>query len=328
MPGMRLLHLPGAALAWLGRQGGRAVAALVVIGIAVPPLDARLKPFVPEAIFLLLCLAFLQVDTAALRRHLARPAVVLLAAAWSMLAIPLAAGGLCAALRLPLRSPELHLGLMLQAAASPMMAAPALAAVMGLDATLALLTLVVSTAAVPFTAPLFARLFLGPGALRLSPLALGWQLFLVLAGSAAAAILLRRLAGPAAIVRNRERLAGLNILVLFVFVGGVMEQVAGRSLRAPVATLALLGLAAVVFLLLLGATALLFAPAGAASAFALGLLVAQRNLGLMLAATGGALPDLTWFYFALSQFPIYLSPILLGPLARRLLAGRRPSIGG
>jgi BASS family bile acid:Na+ symporter len=38
----------------------------------------------------------------------------------------------------------------------------------------------------------------------------------------------------------------------------------------------------------------------------------------MLAATGGALPDLTWLYFALAQFPIYLSPLLLSGLARRV----------
>ena len=43
---------------------------------------------------------------------------------------------------------------MLQAVASPMMAAPALAAVMGLDSTLVLVTLVTSTALIPFTAPL------------------------------------------------------------------------------------------------------------------------------------------------------------------------------
>jgi BASS family bile acid:Na+ symporter len=29
------------------------------------------------------------------------------------------------------------------------------------------------------------------------------------------------------------------------------------------------------------------------------------------------LPDPTWLYFALAQFPIYLSPQLLLPLARR-----------
>jgi hypothetical protein len=46
-------------------------------------------------------------------------------------------------------------------------------------------------------------------------------------------------------------------------------------------------------------------------------MVSQRNMGLMLAALGGALPELTWLYFALSQFPIYLSPQMLKPFLRR-----------
>jgi BASS family bile acid:Na+ symporter len=41
----------------------------------------------------------------------------------------------------------------------------------------------------------------------------------------------------------------------------------------------------------------------------------------MLAATGGLLPDTAWLYFALAQFPIYLSPQLFTPLARRLATG-------
>jgi hypothetical protein len=56
-------------------------------------------------------------------------------------------------------------------------------------------------------------------------------------------------------------------------------------------------------------------------AFVLGLMASQRNMGLMLAATGGALPDFTWLYFALAQFPVYLSPLLFTPLARWLKAG-------
>ena len=31
----------------------------------------------------------------------------------------------------------------------------------------------------------------------------------------------------------------------------------------------------------------------------------------MAAAQSGALPDLTWLYFALVQLPIYLTPLLL-----------------
>jgi BASS family bile acid:Na+ symporter len=51
-------------------------------------------------------------------------------------------------------------------------------------------------------------------------------------------------------------------------------------------------------------------------------MVSQRNMGLMVAATDGLLPGTTWLYFALSQFPIYLSPQLLAPIARRLTAQR------
>jgi len=41
-------------------------------------------------------------------------------------------------------------------------------------------------------------------------------------------------------------------------------------------------------------------------------------MGLMLAATDGVLPGTAWLYFAFSQFPIYLSPQLLKPIAGRL----------
>src|SRR5260370_2582834 len=55
---MRLLDLPAAALAFLGRHGTRAVAVSIFLGLAVPPLAALFKPFFPEAIFLLLTPAF------------------------------------------------------------------------------------------------------------------------------------------------------------------------------------------------------------------------------------------------------------------------------
>ena len=120
--------VPVRALAWLGGQGTRAVAALVFIGIAVPPIGELLKPFVTEAIFLLLCISFMRVDIGALRDHLRRPGIVLAATAWTTLGVPLIAGAVCLATGLDARSPDVLLALMLQAVASPMMAAPALAA--------------------------------------------------------------------------------------------------------------------------------------------------------------------------------------------------------
>jgi BASS family bile acid:Na+ symporter len=314
---MRLIDVPAAMLSWLGRQGTRAVAAIVVVGIALPSIGAALAPYVTEAVFLLLCIAFLRADVTALRAHGRRPAIVLAATAWTSVALPTLFGVICLAAGLDARAPELFLALMLQAIASPMMAAPALAALMGLDATLVLVTLITSTALVPLTAPIFALAFVGPN-LAISPLALAAKLFAILGGASLIGLVARRVLGSAAIERRREAIDGLNVLVLFVFVAAVMESVGARFLASPLTTLALAALAFAVFVAVLLLTALLFLRAGRERALALALMASQRNMGLMLAGSGGALPDLTWLYFALSQFPIYLSPYALRPLARRL----------
>ena len=312
-PLQSIAAFPVRALTWLGGQGTRAIAALVFIGIAVPPVGELLKPFVTEAIFLLLCISFMRVDLGALRDHLRRPGIVVAATAWTMLGVPLISGASCLAAGLDTHSPDLFLALMLQAVASPMMAAPALAAVMGLDSTLALITLVTSTALVPFTAPLFAYVFFG-AALTLSPLALGLKLVAILAGSLLVAAAIRWSVGAAAIARRKAAIDGFNILILFVFVAAVMGNVVGGFWADPLKTIELTLLAFAVFFALVGVTTLIFRRAGREHALALGLMVSQRNMGLMVAATGGVLPDATWLYFAMSQFPIYLSPQMLKPL--------------
>ncbi|HUA50918.1 MAG TPA: hypothetical protein VMB81_02075 [Candidatus Sulfotelmatobacter sp.] len=316
---MPVLAMPLAALAWLGRQGTRAIAALVFIGIAVPPIDALLRPYVTEAIFALLCIAFVRLDPAALRGHLGRPRLVLAATAWTMLVLPglYGVGGLL--LGLGTRAPDLYLALVLQAVASPMMAAPAFAALMGLDATLVLVALVACSALTPLTAPLFAYAFVGAG-LTLSPITLGIKLLAILAGSMALGTLIRKLIGARALARHRAEIDGFNIVVVFVFVGAVMENVAANFAAAPLSMVGLLALAFALSFGVLGLTALVFARAGRERALVLGLMASQRNMGLMLAATGGALPDMAWLWFALCQFPIYLTPQLLRPLTRRLAA--------
>jgi hypothetical protein len=320
----RSLAIPVHALAWLGGQGTRAIAALVFIGIAVPPMGELLRPFVTEAIFLLLCISFIRVDVGTLRAYLRRPGIVLAATAWTTVGVPFIFGLGCLATGLDARSPDLFLALMLQTVASPMMAAPAFAALMGLDSTLVLVTLVTSTALVPMTAPLFAYVFFGT-ALTLSPLGLGLKLAAILAGSLLVAAGIRWTVGASTIKRHVRVIDGVNILILFVFVAAVMGTVAGSFWADPVKMIELTMFAFAVFFALLGVTTLLFRKIGQERALALGLMVSQRNMGLMLAATDGILPGTTWLYFALCQFPIYLSPQLLKPITRKLSAQRVPS---
>jgi hypothetical protein len=318
---MRLLDLLAAPLAFLGRHGTRAVAVSIFLGLAVPPLAAVFKPLVPEAIFLLLMLAFLRVDARELRAHFAKPGLVVLATAWIMLAVPAALGLVVLAFGLPELVPDLFVGLMLQASAPPIMAAPAFAALMGLEAALSLATLVLCMIVTPFTAAAFAEIFVG-SALSLRPAALGVQLLAILAGSALAAAMIRAIAGNAWVERQRERIDGLSIVLLFVFAVAVMGGVTIGFVAQPLFVIGLLLLSFMLALGLTAVTTLVFARAGRGRAFALGLACGHRNLGLMLAATGGAVPDLVWLYFGIAQFPIYLVPQLLKPIAQRLQTDR------
>src|SRR3954451_14904232 len=102
-----------APLSWLGRQGTRAVATSIFIGIFVPPLAALFKPIFPYALFALLCLAFLRVDPAEVRAHFARPLIVGVASAWMMLATPLLIGLTLVLLHLPERLPGLYVAMIL-----------------------------------------------------------------------------------------------------------------------------------------------------------------------------------------------------------------------
>jgi BASS family bile acid:Na+ symporter len=314
---MSLLTHPAALLAWLGRHGTRAVAISIFLGLALPQLAARFKPFVSEAIFALLVLAFLRVDPRALRAYFARPALIVWATAWIMFISPAALGALFLLLGIDRSLPGLHIALVLQASAAPIMSAPAFAALMGLDAALSLATLMLCILVTPVTAPLFVYLFAGT-ALAVSPPALGLKLFLLLGGSALIAWAIRRFAGDPWVERQRERVDGLSVITLFVFAIAVMDGVAALFWTRPWFMLGLVLTCFVIAFGMMAVTTLAFARAGRARAFALGLSAANRNMGLMLAAMGGVLPDLTWLYMGLAQFPIYLMPQLLLPLARRI----------
>jgi BASS family bile acid:Na+ symporter len=311
------LNLGAAALSWLGRQGTRAVAASIFIGIMVPPLAALLKPIFAYALFVLLCLAFLRVDPAEVRKHFSRPTIVAAAAAWMMLGTPLMIGLALVAFGMSDHLPGLYVAMILQAAAPPVISAPTLAALMGLDAALSLATLVVCTALTPLTAPIFATLFVGPS-MAISPVALGAKLLALLAGAAIVAALVRRFGGREWVARQSERIDGLSVIALFFFAVALMDGVLVAILSEP---LKVFGLTVLSFALSLGLTALtvlVFARLGTGQALALGLAAGNRNMGLMLAAAGTAVPELTWLYFAVAQFPIYLMPAMLKPLARRV----------
>ena len=76
------------------------------------------------------------------------------------------------------------------------------------------------------------------------------------------------------------------------------------------------------------ASALAFAWTGRLRALSLAFAGGNRNMALLLAILPPDIhPDVV-LYFAMAQIPMYLSPALLKPLSRRLLANAAPMHGG
>ena len=315
--GMGLLDRAAAGLAWLGRHGTNAVAVSILLGIALPPLGALIRPIFPETVFLLLCLAFLRVDPGALRAQFGKPILIIAAAFWTMLVVPALTGLTLASFDVGAKSPALLLALMLNVVAPPIFSSPALAVLMGLNAAVTLALLLACVALTPFVAPALVALFVGP-AVTFSPMSLGLRLVLMLAGAACVGIAIRAVAGKVWVERQAERIDGMNVIVLFLFAVALMGDVLSNTIEHPLYVLGLLALSTAMTFGLSALTALLFARAGAHSALPLAHAAGSRNTGLMLAAAAGSVPELVWLYVALIQIPIYALPLIMRPLLRRL----------
>lgn len=306
-------------LRWLGDCGAKAVAASAVLGLLLPGLSGMLRPWIGVAIFVLLVLAFLRVEPEAVVRRIRKPAVVLVSACWIMLVVPLAAALLGRITGLGDASPGLMLALFMVTAAPPVMSSPAFAALMGLDGALSLALLVASTSLTPLTAPFIAGLMFDT-ALPISAGALALRLAALLAGSMLIAWAIRRLATSARLAGARREIDGLNVILLFGFIIAAMDGVAARFITDPMLVVGIAGLSFAVAFFQIGLTALVLPRADRADAFVVALAAGNRNMGLVVAALGGVLPDLAWLYFALGQLPIYMLPLMLKPLAAKLSA--------
>ena len=315
-------------IALAGTAGGPrpALALSVFVGIALPAACGWVfKHVFVEALLVLLALAFLRVDPAELRRHLTRPGLIAAATIWTMLIVPAVLGTLFLAFR-----PRSRACLGSISCWCCKCRAPGLMSVAGARSA--------DGARRRTHARNADRRDRGNAADRqpfhsclsrhrrsLSPLEFGLKLFLIIAGCAVAAAIIRRIAGRGLDRAHREERYRRSERDRHVHVRdcGHGRRLCDHFRADPRLVIELTALA---FLLALAShralPAIVFQRAGRARAFAIGLIAGNRNIGLMLAATGFAMPDMAWLYFALAQFPIYLLPHLLKPLARRLSVNR------
>lgn len=304
-------------LAFIGRYGTQGFALSILMGLALPQFAAAARPLLPVSIFLFVAITFIRADWPAIRHVLARPWRLILAIGWFTAAPLLMIGLIFALFGRGNLDPGLVLGLSLLAAAPPIMSGPAVAMMLGLDPTLVLASTILTTMAAPLTAPALVDLMAG-AAVPLDQIALTLRLVWLIGGALAVGVLFRLLAGYPRILRHARSFDGFGVLMYFLFAIAAMDGVSAAAIAMPGRVVLFLGLAFGLAFIGFALAWLCLAPfMSGAQRFTLGYGTAQRNMGLLVAALGTSVPPSTFLFFAIAQFPIYMMPQIIKPLAKR-----------
>ena len=311
-------------LAFLGRYGTQGFVAAIVLGLAVPQFAAAARPLLAFCIFMFLVLTFARADLAQVRRVVSRRGKLALALGWLVIAPPLLIGGAVTLIGRENLDPGLVLGLALMGAAPPILSAPAIAILLGFEPTLILSATVVTTLLAPLVSPYLVDLIAG-AAVPLDPFALFLRLAILIGGAILCAILLRFVAGPARLAARRHSLDGIGVVLYAVFAVAAMDGVTEAALQRPMVVAGFLAAVFGVSLVGLAAGMAALAPFARGDRFTLAYATGHRNIGVLIAALGAHVPESTFLFFALAQFPIYLMPQILRPLAAAILARADPT---
>jgi bile acid:Na+ symporter, BASS family len=212
------------------------------------------------------------------------------------------------------------LGMAILAAAPPIMSAPAVAMMLGLEPTLLLTTVLLTTATAPLLSPFLVELVAG-AAVPLDISILIQRLLLLIGGAIIGALVLRKVMGMDRIRASKTAFDGIGVIMYFLFAIAAMDGVMEAALEMPWRVAQFLAFAFAMAGAGFAAAWFILRALPEADRFALGYATCQRNMGLLIAALGTAAPKTTFLFFALAQFPIYLMPQIVKPLAKRFRKG-------
>lgn len=290
-------------------RGPTLLALGVLVGLACPALADLVRPLMPATIFVIVLGTLLRVDGEAVVATLRQPSLSVLLPAVVMVACPLAIGVAGHTLGLP---KEFAIALVLAVSAPPSSGTAAVARMLGLDAAVPLVVTVLSMVLAPVTVPLLAGWF---GGLEISAPELALRLALLVGGAEGVAFLLRRHAAHV-LAAQGDVVDGVIVTALVLFAVATMAGIPAQiAADVPVAVLCLV--LAFACNLALQASGAVLLPGTLPQRLTVGLILGNRNVGLVWSALGAAASPRMALYFAATQFPIYILPRLIEALISR-----------
>lgn len=306
-------------LEFIGRHATRFLGAGVLVGLFVPALAELLAPLLVPTLLIPLALALVRLDWGAFRVYAGRPFPVAVLIVWVLGVSPVLVWAALA----PLDPPgALRQALVLAAASSPIVSCAAISFILGLDAALAVVVVLLSTALVPLTLPPVALALLGVK-LEIEIGSFMLRLGVLVGITFAVALAVRALVPARVLERNARVLDGIGVLNMVLFAIAIMHGVTALALERPgyVLGVTAAAFAANAMLQALGTAA--FWRLGPRAALTAGLMSGNCNLGLVMVGLGPQADIDLVVFFAMGQLPMYMLPGLLFPIYRRVLAARR-----
>jgi len=303
-----------AGLSWVGARARWVLALGVLLATLLPALSAFLRPALPGLVVLVFCLAMSRLDLGMLARRACRPRRLALLGFWTVALMVLTPAALWAVLT-AVGMPAPHVAALTYTfAAPPITSSSALCLMLALDAGFALELTVFASLLTPFIGPVVIKVLLGD-AVPIDALDLALRVAAMIAGGTILALLVRKLAGAAAIERHAGTFDGIATVVLVLFVIPLFDGFWSLARADPAFALATFGL---VLAANWGAQTLTATGIGRAAepalAGAAGLMWGNRNVATYLAALP---PDpLFTLYVGFYQIPMLFTPLVMGWLLR------------
>ena len=310
---MRGLHR---AFDFLGQHATLFLAGGALLGLLAPQLATLARPLLILGLVIPLIIALVRLDWGAIAGYAQRPALVGAIVVWMLVISPAL---MWLALKLFDLPPALGQALVLMTAAAPIISCAALSLIMGLDAALAVVVVVASTALMPFSLPSVALALLGLK-IDIDLATFMLRLGLIVGGAFAAALAVRKIVPREKLAANARVLDGVSVAILLIFILAIMDGVAAVALARPgyVALVTLAAFIANIALQALGALVAL--RLGLRRALTVGFMTGNCNMGLVMVALADKADFDVIVFFAMAQLPMYMLPALLRPVYRRLLA--------
>jgi ACR3 family arsenite transporter len=311
-------------LGLVGRNGQYMLVAGLVGGLAFPQSAAYVRPHLAELIVALLFFAALKIaprQLGAVRKTLPHDLAVLLAL---QLVLPVLTAGL--AITVGWTGPAATM-LILIATGSSITGTPPIAQMLGLSAATAMRLLVLGTLLLPLTSIVPLRMAFGAdsGINLLEPaLRLAGIILLAVGGAA----VLRLSVFKHLSERGEEAVGGVTATLLAIFVLALMGAVQPALAVDPLRVAAIFAYVSAICVGLQVATVALYASlpgrGDPGEIGAVGLAAGNRNIALFLAAMPGAQMEPLMVLIGCYQIPMFLTPIIMRPIYRSLLAKRAP----